>query len=72
MRLWSIRPDLLDRVALVAGWREGLLAQKVLRGHPGGYHRHPPPGRFRTTPHSTFDLVPGPLAARRRPPHPEA
>ncbi|MBB1019487.1 DNA lyase, partial [Dietzia sp. DQ11-71] len=32
MRLWSIDPALLDRAALVAGWREGLLAQKVLRG----------------------------------------
>ncbi|WP_010542238.1 pyrimidine dimer DNA glycosylase/endonuclease V [Dietzia alimentaria] len=31
MRLWSIHPDLLDRAALVSGWREGLLAQKVLR-----------------------------------------
>ncbi|HIW66645.1 MAG TPA: pyrimidine dimer DNA glycosylase/endonuclease V, partial [Candidatus Dietzia merdigallinarum] len=37
MRLWSIHPDLLDRAALVAGWREGLLAQKVLRGLTTGY-----------------------------------
>ena len=30
MRLWSLHPSLLDRRALVADWREGLLAQKVL------------------------------------------
>ncbi|AVZ40736.1 MULTISPECIES: pyrimidine dimer DNA glycosylase/endonuclease V [unclassified Dietzia] len=72
MRLWSIHPDLPDRAALVAGWREGLLAQKGLGGHPGSYHGHPPSGRFRTVPHSAFDLVPGPLAAGRRLSHPEA
>lgn len=48
MRLWSIHPDLLDRAALVAGWREGLLAQKVLRGLTTGYRRHPQLERFRT------------------------
>lgn len=32
MRLWSLHPSLLDRQALVAGWREALLAQKVLEG----------------------------------------
>lgn len=48
MRLWSIHPDLLDRAALVAGWREGLLAQKVLRGLTKGYRAHPQLERFRT------------------------
>ncbi|MCT1513996.1 hypothetical protein [Dietzia cercidiphylli] len=85
MRLRSIHPDLLDRVAPVAGWREGLLAQKVLRGLTEGHHRRPRPGRVRAMPdparlgrltsprpHPTFDLVPGPVAARDRPPHPEA
>lgn len=48
MRLWSIHPDLLDRAALVAGWREGLLAQKVLRGLTKGYQHHPQLERFRT------------------------
>lgn len=48
MRLWSIHPDLLDRAALVAGWREGLLAQKVLRGLTRGYQHHPQLERFRT------------------------
>lgn len=47
MRLWSIHPDLLDRAALVAGWREGLLAQKVLRGLTTGYRNHPQLERFR-------------------------
>ena len=32
MRLWSLHPSQLDRRALVAGWREALLAQKVLAG----------------------------------------
>lgn len=48
MRLWSIDPVLLDRAALVAGWREGLLAQKVLRGLTKGYRSHPQLERFRT------------------------
>ena len=144
MRLWSIHPDLLDRAALVAGWREGLLAQKVLRGLTKGYRHHPQLERFRTLvdpvagiatwlhgladaadargyrfdrsrvvqppgperlpltegqlalewqhlrakvavrdpawldrltaprPHPMFDLVPGPVAAWERSPHPEA
>ena len=50
MRLWSIHPDLLDRAALVAGWREGLLAQKVLRGLTRGYRDHPQLERFRALP----------------------
>ena len=50
MRLWSIHPDLLDRAALVAGWREGLLAQKVLRGLTTGYRSHPQLERFRALP----------------------
>lgn len=50
MRLWSIHPDLLDRAALVAGWREGLLAQKVLRGLTTGYRHHPQLERFRLLP----------------------
>lgn len=47
MRLWSLHPDDLDRAALVAGWREGLLAQKVLRGLTTGYRNHPQLDRFR-------------------------
>lgn len=50
MRLWSIDPDQLDRAALVAGWREGLLAQKVLRGLTKGYRNHPQLDRFRALP----------------------
>lgn len=30
MRIWSIHPKYLDRQGLLAVWREGLLAQKVL------------------------------------------
>lgn len=47
MRLWSLHPSLLDRAALVAGWREALLAQKVLRGETTGYRHHPQLERFR-------------------------
>mgnify|MGYP000277038560 CR=1 FL=1 len=47
MRLWSLHPRLLDRAALVAGWREGLLAQAVLAGKTKGYQRHPQLDRFR-------------------------
>ncbi len=47
MRLWSIAPDALDRAALIACWREALLAQAVLRGLTRGYTRHPQLERFR-------------------------
>lgn len=47
MRLWSIDPTQLDRRALVACWREGLLARKVLLGQTRGYTRHPQLERFR-------------------------
>lgn len=47
MRLWSVHPTCLDRQGLVAGWREGLLAQKVLAGGTVGYRNHPQLRRFR-------------------------
>ena len=47
MRLWSLHPSILDRAALVACWREALLAQKVLAGGTRGYTRHPQLQRFR-------------------------
>lgn len=47
MRLWSLDPALLDRAALVACWREGLLAQAVLRGATRGYRSHPQLDRFK-------------------------
>ena len=47
MRLWSLHPQHLDSVGLVALWREGLLAQKVLRGLTKGYRAHPQLARFR-------------------------
>ena len=47
MRLWSLHPSLLDRAALIAGRREALLAQKVLRGQTTGYRHHPQLVRFR-------------------------
>lgn len=47
MRLWSLHPKYLDRRGLVALWREGLLAQAVLRGQPRGYTHHPQLARFR-------------------------
>jgi hypothetical protein len=47
MRLWSIHPAYLDAKGLVALWREGLLAQKVLQGKTRGYRHHPQLFRFR-------------------------
>jgi hypothetical protein len=47
MRLWSLHPKYLDARGLVALWREGLLAQKVLRGQTDGYRHHPQLARFR-------------------------
>lgn len=47
MRLWSIHPRYLDPAGLVALWREGLLAQKVLAGATRGYRHHPQLDRFR-------------------------
>lgn len=51
MRLWSIHPKYLDRIGLVALWREGLLAQKVLLGRTKGYKSHPQLFRFRACRH---------------------
>jgi hypothetical protein len=50
MRLWSVHPKYLDARGLVALWREGLLAQAVLRGRTRGYVRHPQLDRFREPP----------------------
>jgi hypothetical protein len=47
MRLWTLHPKYLDAKGLVALWREGLLAQKVLRGKTKGYRNHPQLTRFR-------------------------
>jgi hypothetical protein len=46
MRLWTLHPKNLDPAGLVAVWREGLLAQKVLRGETKGYKHHPQLVRF--------------------------
>jgi hypothetical protein len=47
MRLWSIHPRYLDRKGILAAWREGLLAKKVLQGKTKGYRSHPQLARFR-------------------------
>ena len=47
MRLWTLHPRYLDAQGLVAAWREGLLAQKVLAGGTVGYRNHPQLIRFR-------------------------
>jgi len=49
MRLWSLHPRYLDSKGLVALWREGLLAQKVLLGRTRGYRHHPQLDRFKNT-----------------------
>ncbi|MFJ3958486.1 pyrimidine dimer DNA glycosylase/endonuclease V [Arthrobacter sp. NPDC090010] len=50
MRIWSLHPSQLDRAALVACWRETLLAQAVLAGRTKGYQNHPQLVRFRAEP----------------------
>ena len=50
MRLWSLHPRYLDAKGLVALWREGLLAQAVLKGETRGYRQHPQLQRFRAQP----------------------
>jgi len=47
MRLWSLHPKYLDQKGLVALWREGLLAKKVLQGETKGYKNHPQLDRFK-------------------------
>ncbi len=47
MRLWSLHPCYLDAKGLVACWREGLLARKVLKGETKGYKNHPQLERFK-------------------------
>ena len=47
MRLWCIHPGHLDPRGLVAVWREGLLAQAVLKQATKGYRHHPQLTRFR-------------------------
>lgn len=49
MRLWSVHPRYLDTKGLLALWREGLLAQNVLRGLTKGYKHHPQLSRFRAS-----------------------
>src|SRR5215472_6974918 len=49
MRIWSLHPSLLDAAGLVALWREGLIAQRVLLGQTKGYRFHPQLERFRAT-----------------------
>ena len=46
MRLWTLHPAYLDSRGLVALWREGLLAQRVLEGKTRGYRSHPQLRRF--------------------------
>jgi hypothetical protein len=47
MRLWSLSLKYLDRQGLLAVWREGLLAKKVLAGKTKGYKNHPQLNRFK-------------------------
>ena len=57
MRLWSLHPKYLDRKGLVALWREGLLAQAVLKGVTRGYRNHPQLQRFRAQPSPVFAIT---------------
>ncbi len=46
MRLWLIPPKYLDCKGLVALWREGFLAKKVLSNQTRGYKNYPQLLRF--------------------------
>ena len=46
MRLWTLKPSLLDAPGLVALWREGLLAKAVIENKTFGYKNHPQLERF--------------------------
>lgn len=48
MRLWTIHPKYMDRMGLLALWREGLLARKVLEGKTKGYRYHPELNSFKS------------------------
>jgi hypothetical protein len=61
MRLWSLHPQYLDTKGLLAVWREGLLAQKVLEGNTRGYKSHPQLIRFRQSPNPA-NLIAGYLS----------
>ncbi len=56
MRLWSLHPQYLDSKGLVALWREGLLARKVLRGLTKGYKHHPQLIRFKAQRNSLWAI----------------
>ncbi|WP_415480243.1 pyrimidine dimer DNA glycosylase/endonuclease V [Bifidobacterium aquikefiri] len=57
MRMWSVTPAALDAKALVACWRESLLAQAVLLGKTKGYVHHPQLTRFRETPDPVVSIA---------------
>ncbi len=56
MRLWSLHPQYLDRIGLIACWREGLLARHVLLGLTRGYKNHPQLVRFKAMPDAVATL----------------
>lgn len=56
MRIWTLHPRYLDAKGLVAAWREGLLAQKVLTGATSGYRNHPQLLRFRSQAQPAFAM----------------
>lgn len=56
VRIWSLHPQHLDRMGLLACWRETLLAQAVLAGRTRGYQHHPQLERFRAQP-SPLDSI---------------
>lgn len=56
MRIWSLHPKYLDAKGLIALWREGLLAKKVLEGGTTGYVNHPQLERFKLS-NSPIDAI---------------
>jgi len=57
MRLWSIHPEYLDSIGLVALWRESLLAQKVLKSETQSHKNHPQLKKFKACPHPQYAIA---------------
>lgn len=55
MRLWSLHPSQLDRIGIIAAWREGLLAQNALIKRKG-YYNHSQLIRFKQTDNPLLNL----------------
>ena len=57
MRLWSLHPKYLDKMGLLALWKEGIGGLKALKSkNVKGYYNHPQLERFKNSIHPSFYL----------------